>query len=283
MMESILGPTNNAVEEAPVRGISIGALFERLRSQGRKAVVPYFTAGYPTLETTLELIRAADRAGANLIEIGVPFSDPLADGPSIQRASEAALRAGVTTDSALWLVERACACVATPLALMTYYNTIYARGCVRFCADAAGAGARCLIIPDLPPEEADELLAAAKSAGMGVTFLAAPTSTPTRLRLIDRRSTDFVYAVTVAGVTGARISVTPETLAYLRSLKRRLHKPFIAGFGVSGVETARALAGEADGVVIGSALMDAVRGARQDLAVKTVERLLSDIRRGLDA
>ena len=169
--------------------------FGRAASQGRAALIPYLTGGYPDLETCAETIVALDRAGADLIEIGLPFSDPLADGPVIQEASRAALDAGLKTADLLEMIRSVKSGIESPLIVMTYYNPILARGLTEFAEGAARAGVSGLIIPDLPPEEAGDWLAVAEPAGLETVFLAAPTTTPQRLEIIDRVGQGFVYLV----------------------------------------------------------------------------------------
>ncbi|HSG99714.1 MAG TPA: tryptophan synthase subunit alpha, partial [candidate division Zixibacteria bacterium] len=219
----------------------------------------------------------------DMLEIGAPFSDPLADGPAIQFSSQQALAKGLNLDGLFELVRRVRAQTAVPLLLMGYYNPLLALGVEKYLRTAADAGASGLIIPDLPPDEAGAVRSAARELGLSLVFLVAPTSTPGRIALVDRSSTDFVYAVTVAGVTGARDALTPETVRYLRGLRRRLSKPFVAGFGVSTPAMAAQLGALADGVVVGSALVETIRRAAPQAAPAAVARSVRALRRALDS
>lgn len=262
--------------------MSVGKCLADRTSSGGKLLIPFFTAGYPSLAATRRLLLCADQAGADLIEIGMPFSDPLADGPTIQFSSQAALESGMTLKKTLSLVAEMASKISVPILLMGYYNPLLAFGLKRFCGAARIAGVGGLIIPDLPPDEAQELSAACRDNGVSLTFLVAPTSTDRRIELVGKMSTDFVYAVTVTGVTGARRSYAADTEAYLRKVRRLAKKPVVAGFGVSSPESAGRLARAADGVVIGSALIDLIRKSGPRSADGAVGRLLKSIRRELD-
>ena len=248
----------------------------------RKLLVPFFTAGYPTFKQSLDLIRAAADAGSDIIEIGMPFSDPLADGPSIQHSSFTALKHGTNLKQILEGVAALRRHIDTPLVLMGYYNPVLVYGPDRFLADAAAAGADGLIIPDLTVEEADGYRKALLQHDLSGIFLVSPTSDKKRAKLIDKTSTDLVYAVTVTGVTGAGKVFGSDTDTYLKWLKSVLNKPFVAGFGVSSADTARRMTRHADGVVIGSALVEIIRSAKSDRdALKQVTRFLRDVRKVL--
>jgi tryptophan synthase alpha chain len=249
----------------------------------RKLLVPFFTVGYPGYRGSLELVRAGIDSGADLVELGMPFSDPMADGPDIQFSSHIALKRGASLSRVFDAVEAIRKYSQVPIVLMGYYNPVFAMGVDRFVTGASAAGADGLIIPDLPVGESEELRGPAESAGLSTVFLVSPTSTAARVRRIDHACTDFVYAVTVTGVTGGKRSFSRDTDAYLRSLRKSLTKPFVAGFGVSSPDSARRLARYADGVVIGSALIRAFRSApSRSQGVRAVGRLLKSIRRALD-
>jgi len=249
----------------------------------RKLLVPFFTSGYPKAKSALDLIRAGIDAGADMIEIGMPFSDPMADGPEIQLSSRVALENGTSMSDTIRLVEAVRRHSDIPLILMGYFNPIFAYGTDRFAKAAAQSGVDGLIIPDLPFEEADELSRPAVRNNLSCVYLVAPTSSAERVERIDRACTDFVYAVTVTGVTGGGSRFDRSTDSYLKSLRRRLKKPFVAGFGVSSPASAARLARNADGVVIGSALIRTFRSAKnQRSGIREVSRLLGNIRRSLD-
>ena len=249
----------------------------------RKLLVPFFTVGFPSVAQSTQLILAAAESGADIVELGMPFSDPLADGPAIQFSSQIALKNGTNLGTVLETVLAVQKKSAVPLVLMGYYNPVYAYGTARFLRAAAVAGVDGLIIPDLPLEEATEFGTQMNANDLSSIFLVAPTSSSERMKLIDRHSTDLVYAVTVTGVTGARRAFDDSTEQYLKLLHRRLTKPFVAGFGVSSAESATRLAAYADGVVIGSALIGLVRESRTSKqGVDAVKRFLSKIRRALD-
>ncbi len=245
----------------------IAAAFARAGRQGRAALMPYFTAGFPDLPTSEAVLRAVAAAGADLIELGVPFSDPLADGPTIQQAAQTALAQGITPGHCLELVARLRANgMAQPVMLMSYVNPILAYGVARYVADAAAVGADGLIVPDLPVEEADEVEAACAAAGLALTYLVAPTSTPARLEAIARRTTGFLYLVALTGVTGARAAL-PAGLADLVARARRVATtPLAVGFGISRPEHVRAAGALADGVIVGSALIRAVAESNDPVA-----------------
>jgi tryptophan synthase alpha chain len=237
--------------------------FAAAAERGRAAFVAYLTAGDPDNARSL----AAGRAlleHVDLLEVGLPFSDPLGDGPTIQRASERALAAGASTASTLALVRDLRAESDKPIVIMTYYNPIYAyrgpegEGEAAFVAAAVAAGADGLILPDLPPDEGAELIAAARAHDLGTTFLVAPTSTDQRLRIVGEACRGFVYAVSVTGVTGARAGVPAEVHTLVKRAQQASHLPVAVGFGVASAASARAVAAFADGVVVGSALVERI-------------------------
>lgn len=227
----------------------------RVKRQARAALMPYLPLGYPTRAVSRELIGTAARAGADVIELGIPFSDPLADGPVIQHATGVALQNGMTLAGSLQMVREAREDgVDVPLVLMGYYNPILRYGVARFVDDACAAGADGVIVPDLPVEEAEELRAAAGEK-FATVFLAAPTSRDERLRKIGEATRGFLYLVSLTGVTGVR-SGLPQGLAdFVRRTRTVTDKPLCVGFGISSAENARRVAQLADGVIVGSALV----------------------------
>ncbi len=249
----------------------------------RKLLVPFLTFGYPTVSHSVDLIRSAADVGADMIEIGVPFSDPLADGPAIQYSSHIALQNKVSLRQIIDAVADLRKQISLPIILMGYFNPILTFGLDRLARVGAVAGVDGLIIPDLPIEEGRGLKSALEAEGLSAVFLVAPTSPRERVASVDAQATDFVYAVTVAGVTGARGKVTRDTRDYLQGLRRQLTKPFVAGFGISSPETAAMMARDADGVVIGSRLIELIRDARTSAAGRrNVSRLLASLRTALD-
>lgn len=243
-------------------------------------LVPYVTAGFPRRDDTASLLRAAERAGCLAAEVGIPFSDPLADGPTIQATSHQALVNGMTVPRALeQLAGARAAGLRLPVALMTYVNPVLGYGLVRFCTDAAAAGAEAIIVPDLPVDEADELEAAARAAGLALIFLVAPTTTEARLRLACSRATGFVYCVGVTGTTGARAQISEEAVTLLRRVQQATNVPRALGFGLSRPEHLLALRGHCEAAVVGSALLDAIAG-RPDDAPGVAERFLGWLQHG---
>jgi tryptophan synthase alpha chain len=241
---------------------------------GTPLVVPFLTAGFPSREGFLSAAQAAFEAGAGALEIGMPFSDPLADGPAIQHSSEAALCSGVTLDHVFELAAEIRSKSSKPIFLMGYLNPMLTRGMDRFARNAAAAGVDGTIIPDCPVEEAGDWIRASKSAGLENIFLVAPTSPDDRIRRIDRSSSSFSYCVSVAGVTGARRDVSPATIAYLRRVRRLAKKPFVVGFGISSPAHISSLSGLADGYVVGSALVPLLESGSRSVATKKVADLV---------
>ncbi len=239
----------------------IQAAFDRAKAEGRAAFMPFMTAGYPDPAAFIEVMRQL-APQADLLEIGLPYSDPLGDGPTIQQASEQALAAGTSTSTTFALIKQVRALTDKPIMLMTYINPVYATGPAQFMAMAVDAGVDGLILPDLPPDEDIEIAGLAAQAGLGLTFLIAPTSTPQRVQIVTAACTAFVYAVSVTGVTGAREgSALGEVPDLLRLARQYTDKPVAVGFGVKDAATARIVAqdADADGVIVGSAFVSAVK------------------------
>jgi tryptophan synthase alpha chain len=229
--------------------------FAGLRARGERALVAYVTAGDPSLADTRRLVIEAERRGADVIELGVPFSDPIAEGPVIQRAMNRALTAGATMARVLETVATMRAEVSVPLVLLTYYNPVLAFGLKAFARAAAEAGVDGAIVADLPPEEAGPLAAEAEPTGLDLIHLVAPTSTPPRVRLIARRSRGFIYVVSVTGVTGERQDIPADLAAQIRTLRLVTTKPVCVGFGISTPAQVAAVGRLADGAIVGSAIV----------------------------
>ncbi len=251
------------------------AHLDRLRAAGRAALVAYGVAGYPDRATSLAAFRAMAEAGADVLEVGPPYSDPLIDGPVIQRAVQAALDVGIRLDDVFALVAELTAAVEVPVVLLVYYNLIARRGPERFARRLAEAGACGAVVPDLPPEEAGAWLAAAAAAGIAPVFLAAPTSTDARLRAVAASGRGFVYAQASLGVTGLRASLAAGIDELVERVRAHTGRAVCAGIGVSDADQARTVARFADGVIVGTALVrrlgqdgvDGVRALTAELAV----------------
>jgi tryptophan synthase alpha chain len=234
----------------------IDSTFLELKKQKRAALMPYLPLGYPSIEKSQELLGTVAQAGADLLELGVPFSDPLADGPINQAAMHRALKNGMTLARCLAMVRQARESgVAIPLTLMGYYNPIVRFGIERFAREAHLAGVDGLIVPDLPPEEAAPLDGACREYDLDVIFLAAPTSTGERLAKIAEATRGFIYLVSVVGVTGAREQLAEDLPGFVSRVRRLTTKPACVGFGIANAESARQVARIADGVIVGSALV----------------------------
>ena len=268
----------------------IDARFAALKKEGRAALVTFLMAGDPDHETSLAIAKALPAAGADVIELGMPFTDPMADGPAIQAAGLRALHAGQTLKKTLALVrafrqdER-----DTPVVLMGYYNPIYVYGVDRFLTDAKAAGVDGLIVVDLPPEEDEELCLPALKAGLNFIRLATPTTDDKRLPAVLANTSGFVYYVSITGITGAATPDHSKVAAAVARIKRHTKLPVAVGFGVKTADNARAIAAAADGVVVGSALVDALRGslgkdgkATKD-TVKAVTQLVASLAEGVRA
>jgi tryptophan synthase alpha chain len=233
--------------------------FARLRSEGRTAFVAFLTVGYPDVDSTLRLVPALIEGGADIIELGVPFSDPLAEGPTIQASSFHALQQGVTTTTCLETLRKLREDgVKVPLILMGYYNPILAYGIGEFARDAAAAGADGVIPVDLPAEESEPLREACLAHGLRVIYLLAPTSTDERIRAVAEYASGFVYCVSLTGVTGARDELSTNLTSFLERVRKRISLPIAVGFGISQPEHFRAVGRIADAAVIGSAIIDEI-------------------------
>jgi len=229
--------------------------FDWLKSKSEKALVAFITAGDPDLATTTELFSVIEEGGADIIELGVPFSDPLADGPVIQAASQRSLKSGTTLKKIIQLVRDIRKSSQLPIVLMTSFNPVFVYGQEAFVKDAVDAGVDGVIIPDLPPEEAGEFDALAKPKNLDLIHLLAPTSTPDRIEMVGTQSRGFVYYVSLTGVTGARDSIATGVEDKVTQIKQATSLPVLIGFGISGPEQAKAASGFSDGVIVGSAIV----------------------------
>jgi tryptophan synthase alpha chain len=266
----------------------ISRRFASLRQQGRSGLVTFITAGDPDLGTSMDILRRLPAAGADLIELGMPFSDPMADGPAIQSSSQRALRAGQTLRRTLGMVAAfRQADGETPIVLMGYYNPIYAYGATAFAADAKKAGVDGLIVVDLPPEEADELYLPATAVGLDLIFLAAPTTDEVRLPRVLACARGFLYYVSITGVTGTRAAATEEVEAAVAMIRQHTTLPIAVGFGIRTPEQAAAVAATADAAVVGSALVGEIArslgsdGGTHPKLVDRVAELVSALARGV--
>ncbi len=236
----------------------ISDAFAAARLQGRAALIVYYTLGYPTPQASLDVLESIACSGADLIELGLPFSDPLADGPTIQHSAQVALEQGMSMARCLELAARLRARgVEQPLLLMGYINPILAYGIERFVNDATAAGVDGLIIPDLPPEEAAVVETACRSAGLANVFLLAPTSTAERMAIVAAHSSGFVYLVSIAGTTGAKETLPPDLLEFIQRVRPHTDLPLAVGFGISTSQQANLVGQMADGVIVGSAVISA--------------------------
>lgn len=230
--------------------------FSELRASGQKALIPYLTAGYPSAELTLPLLKALDAAGVDVIELGVPFSDPIADGPTIQRASATALARGIKVPAILEIVRRFRKDSETPIVLFGAYNPFLHYGVEKFVKDAAQAGADGLLIPDMPVEEAAEIKPSLEKAGLHLIELIAPTTPPDRQEKICAQGSGFIYFISVKGVTGARTTVRFDVSDSIEEIRKHTDLPVVVGFGIATPEQAADVARTADGSVVGSSLID---------------------------
>ena len=252
--------------------------FQKLRERGRKAFIPYLMGGDPDLASLPRLLEILTDTGADLIEIGVPFSDPLADGPVIQAAGVRALRQGCTLTKLLAAVKPVAPGLAAPLMLMIYYNQVLQRGLERFMNELKEAGCAGLIIPDLPPEAAGGLRKLAADLEIGLNFLVAPTSTEERIRAAAEASTGFLYAVSLKGVTGVRSSLPPELPEFINRVKSISERPVAVGFGIATPDQAGMVAGLTDGVIIGSAI---VKTVAESPTLDQVQSFIKEIREAI--
>jgi tryptophan synthase alpha chain len=238
---------------------TISQVFKKLRKTGKKALIPYLMAGSPSLDDTKRFIQELEEAGADIIELGVPFSDPLADGPAIQKASEDAISRGVSLRSVIQLVKDIRQYSAIPLILMTYYNPVFKYGLEAFARDASAAGVNGIIVPDLIPDVAKEFMSSEKKYHIDTIFLLAPTSTEERINKVVKASSGFIYYVSVTGITGAQLLVDNTMKDTLSMIKSVSGKPVCVGFGISTPDEASAVSKLADGVIVGSAIVKLIQ------------------------
>ena len=254
----------------------LGSVF---RQPEHKALIAYITVGYPSIEATLKVIPLLASSGCDMVELGIPFSDPLADGATIQKASFQALQNGVTPQLCLEVAGQLRQKVEIPLVFMTYFNPVFSYGLEEFCTACTKAGVNGLIIPDLPPEEGAELEAAAQKQNLDLIYLLAPTSTEERIRLIAERSRGFIYLVSVTGVTGVRDRLPADLAAFSARVRKVATQPLCVGFGISTPEQAKQVAQLADGVIVGSRLIQLME-AEDKLA--SVGNFIAGLRQALD-
>lgn len=248
-------------------------VFKKLKQTDRKALISYIMAGDPNLDATKKFVAELEEAGVDIIELGVPFSDPLADGPTIQRASERAIQQGTTLRKVLALVREIRQTSQIPLILMTYYNPVFKFGIEKFVIEAASAGVNGVIIPDLIPDEADDFIAVARQYKLDTIFLLAPTSTLERIKKVVKASTGFIYYVSITGITGAELLINDPMKNTLNLIKDNTNKPVAIGFGISNPEEASEISKLANGIIVGSAIVKRIAGEKD---IKEFTRSLRD-------
>jgi tryptophan synthase alpha chain len=255
----------------------IAAVFNKT---GHKALIPYITVGYPDLEITKKAVKLLAARGADIIELGIPFSDPMADGATIQESSYYALQNGVTTETCLETAKILRQTTDVPLVFMTYFNPVLKYGIEKFCLASKKAGIDGLIIPDLPPEEGSALESAAKEQALDLIYLLAPTSTDGRIKTVAKKSSGFIYLVSIAGVTGARSSLPVSLESFISRVRSIAKQPLCVGFGISSPDQARQISSAADGVIIGSKLIQLMKS---DPSLKTLDTFVQEVRNSLDS
>jgi tryptophan synthase alpha chain len=254
-----------------------------LKTTDSKALSVFITAGFPSIDATVDIVRTLEENGADIIEIGIPFSDPLADGPTIQRSSEIALKNGINVRKVLDIVSSVRSVSGIPIVLMGYLNPLLAFGLDTFIEAAAAAGAYGLIIPDLPFEEASDYRRLATTRGLSTIFLAAPTTGNERLRALDEASTGFLYCVSITGVTGQREGLPAEVTDFLRRVRScATTNPVLVGFGISGKADVRQLSPYCDGVIVGSALIQRILNSNNGKYLNEIGGFVKELREGLE-
>lgn len=263
---------------------SVSERFEQLRNQGRCALIPFLTAGDPDLETTAQALQILDRSGADLIELGVPYSDPLADGPVIQAAATRSLQNGTRLEDVLQLVKQVSPNLRSPIILFTYYNPILNRGIETFLKEISEAGAKGLVVPDLPLEEAETLLRPAKEYGIELTLLVAPTSPRERISAIAQQSQGFIYLVSTTGVTGMRSQMESRVKDLIAELRQVSDKAIGVGFGISQPEQARQVMNwGSDAAIVGSAFVKRLSEGSPTEGLKAIEEFCQTLRSAIAA
>ncbi|AAW39324.1 tryptophan synthase subunit alpha [Dehalococcoides mccartyi] len=247
--------------------------------QKRKSLIAYITVGYPDIETTLRLVPLLEENGVDIIELGIPFSDPLADGVTIQNASYQALQNGVTPEVCLSVAALLKEKISIPMVFMGYYNPIYNYGLTKFCQKCATAGVSGFIIPDLPPGEAQDIDFAATEAGLDIIFLLAPTSTDERIKLVAAKSRGFIYLVSHSGVTGATANLPADLSSFVNRVRKTARQPLAVGFGISTPEQAQNIAKFSDGIIVGSRILQLVQ---TDPSLEKVATFIRQLRQSLD-
>ena len=242
-------------------------------------MIAYITAGYPNPEATVNIATTLAESGCDIIELGIPFSDPLADGATIQKASFKALQQGVTPDMCLDMAAEIRQRIETPLVFMTYYNPVLNYGLNAFCKQCVKAGINGLIVPDLPPEEGLELETITRKLKLDLIYLLAPTSTESRINIVASSSRGFIYLVSLTGVTGARDTLAPELADFVGRVREKTNMPLCVGFGISKIEHARQTAALADGVIIGSRLIELIE---EDSTLKSLKTFIESVREAID-
>lgn len=245
-----------------------------------KALIAYITVGYPDVETTQRAAITLANNGCDIIELGIPFSDPLADGATIQKASYWALQQGITPQVCLEVAKQLHQKIAIPLVFMTYYNPVFNFGLEAFCQSCTEAGISGLIIPDLPPEEGEELEAITEKHSLDLIYLLAPTSTEERIALVAAKSRGFIYLVSLTGVTGARETLPPELASFVKRIQQKAKQPLCVGFGISNSSQASQIARIADGIIVGSRLIELIE---EDAFLVSLKTFTSSLRKALDS
>ncbi len=249
-------------------------------SQDHKALIAYITVGYPSIEDTLKMVPILASSGCDIVELGIPFSDPIADGVTIQRASFHALQNGVTPKVCLEVAKELSQKTEIPLVFMTYFNPVFSYGLEKFCGACASSGVSGLIIPDLPLEEGSELETITQRQGLDLIYLLAPTSTKERIELVAQKSRGFIYLISVTGVTGARDSLPTDLEVFVARVKQIAKQPLCVGFGISTPEQAKRVAGIADGVIVGSRIIQLIETG--DNFMSTIGNFIKELRQALD-